>query len=169
MSNKKSFVQDWLLVPLVIILLLGLFLYVSLGNFNRQKTGQENAASQVIVKDSNQLLLNYLKSPVDSDKSHDADVADLINYYYINKNDGIFNQLRLVTEEFFTKSSIETDYSSYSIEITFPDKEFVIESEKSRTQQVLRKELARTIMPTSYNNRFIEIKLFIVTTKFVSK
>ena len=169
MLNKKSQVEDWLPLLLIIVVLFFFVSCVAIGNFNRHRTTDEAITSQFIVKDSSQQLLNYLKSPVKLDNMNNDNVADALNYYYLNKNDALLKQIKSATDDFFSKSSIETDYSSYSLEIKYPDNEIFVESERSRTQQVLRKELATTVIPISHTDKFIHVKLFMATTKFVAK
>ena len=201
MLNKKSQAED--LFPLIIAIGIALFLffYLSVGYYSQNDIIRNVIASQVIIRDSDQQLLNYLKIPVKFDKLSDADIADLIVYYYFNKNNDALNQLKFTSDEFFSKSPLETDYSSWFVEIIYSDKELTIESEKSRifiggsietsSEQyisdksqkqldfpattnnkpvfVLKKELTKTIIPTYYGGQYIEVKLFIVTTKqFIS-
>lgn len=169
MPNKKAQVEDWLPLLLIIVVLLFFVSCTAIGNFNRHRIVDQAVTSQFIIKDSSQQLLNYLKSPIKLDNMNDANVADALNYYYLKKNDALLKQIKVATDDFFSKSSIETDYSSYSIEIKYPDDEILVESERSRMQQVLRKELVATIIPISNTDKIIQIKLFIVTTKFATK
>lgn len=169
MPNKKAVIEDWLPLLLIIVVLLFFVSCTAIGNFNRHRIIDQAVTSQFIIKDSSQQLLNYLKSPIKLDNMNDANVADALNYYYLKKNDALLKQIKVATDDFFSKSSIETDYSSYSIEIKYPDDEILIESERSRMQQVLRKELVATIIPISNTDKIIQIKLFIVTTKFATK
>ena len=179
MLNKKSQVEDWLpLLLLTVIAVFAIFFYISYSNFGRNLAVKEKADSDVTIKESNQILLNYLKSPIIIDKISDANIADAISYYSITGDAGLLNKIKTATDGFFSKSRIETDYSSWSLEIKYRGKELIIESEKSKilsisnvqseTQLVQKKELTQTIIPTHYNDQFIEIRLFILTTKPVS-
>ena len=137
MPNKNKFLrksQAEDLFPLLIAIGIALFLffYLSVGYYSQNDIIKEVVSSQVIIRDSDQQLINYLKTPVKSDKFPDSDIADLIISYYFNKNDDTLNQLKLSSDEFLSKSSLETDYSSWSVNIIYSDKELKIESEKSR-------------------------------------
>ena len=169
MSNKKSQVEDWLPLILIIVVLLFVLLYISFSEFGSEKTAQELIAKKIQIRDAHDILSNYLKSPLGLEKISDANIADGIGYYSIREDAELLSKLQIATDEFFSKSSLSTDYSSYSLEITYAGKELVLESEESRTQMVTREELSRTAIPTAYNGDLIIIKLFIVTTRFASK
>lgn len=167
MSNKKSAAEDLFSLTIMVVVVLLMIFYFSTPLFGQQSSYKNIVAAQVVVKDSSQQLINYLKTHV-SGNLPNTNVADIISYYYFDRSDGLLNQLKAATEEFFSKSSLEKDYSSWSLELIYPGKELAIESERSRTQQVLRKELSRILLPIHYTGQFVEIRLFIVTTKFVS-
>lgn len=182
MQNKKAQVEDWLPLMLIIVVLFFFVSCTAIGNLSRHKTIDSAVTSRLIVKDSSQQLLNYLKSPVKLDNMNDVNVADALNYYYLNKNDKLLSQIKAATDEFFSKSSIETDYASYSIEIAYPNKDIVIEPEKLRKQKLIinqmkkendlskikiseRKEMDAAIIPIFNTDKIIQIKLFMITTK----
>ena len=164
MSNKKSQVEDYLPFLGMIVILFMVLAYISYFNIEAGKDSKERIASEIVVKDSGQLLINYLGSPLGK---HDSNIAEGMGLYYIDKNPEILSQLNTATENFFSSSSIETDYSTWSLEITQDNDDLVIESQRAKTQHILRKEIARTIIPT-HGGSLIEVKLFIVTTRFVS-
>ena len=163
MSNKKSQVEDWLPLLGIIVVLLLVLAYISYFNIKTGNDSRERIASQIIVKDSGQLLLNYLGSPFDE---YETNIAGGMGIYYIYNNPEILSQLNIVAENFFSSSSLETDYSTWSLEINHNDDNIIIESQRAKTQHILRKEIARTIIPAHYGG-LIEVKLFIVTTRFV--
>lgn len=166
MSNKKSQIEDWLPLFGIIVVLLMVLAYISYFNLKSGRDQRERINSQIIVKDSGQLLLNYLNGPLGS-KYPGVNIAEGMSMYYADKDNEILIQLNVVSEIFFSKSSLETDYSTWSIEINHKDDRIVIEPQKAKTQQILRKEVARTAIPTHYGN-LIEVNLFIVTTRFAS-
>ena len=163
MSNKKSQVEDYLPLLGMIVILFMVMAYISYFNIKTGKDLRERVASEVIVKDSGQLLINYLSSPLDK---YDANIAEGISIYHIDKNPDILSQLNIATENFFSRSSFETDYSTWSLEISHNDNLLIMESQRAKTQHILRKEIARTVIPVQ-GGSLIEVKLFIVTTKFV--
>ena len=169
MLNKKSQVEDWLPLILIIIVLLFVLLYISYAQFGSERTAQEIIGKKIVVKDSQDILLNYLKSPINLEKFPDANIADALSYYSIREDVDLLLRLQAATNSYFSKSSLETDYSSYSLEISYAGKELVIESEKSRTNMVAREFLSATAIPTPYKDDLIQLKLFLVTTRFVSK
>lgn len=163
MSNKKSQVEDWLPLLGIIVVLLLVLAYISYFNIKTGNDSREKINSQIIVKDSGQLLINYLNSPFEESETN---IAEGTSIYYFDKNPEILSQLNIATENFFSSSSLETDYSTWSLEINYNDDILIIESQRAKTQHILRKEIARTIIPTHHGS-LIEIKLFIVTTRFV--
>ena len=169
MSNKKaSVIADWLPLMLIIVVLLCVLLFASLGEFGKEKTVQQYVAEKIQIRDAHDILSNYLKSPLDLNGFPQANIADGIASYSIKEDAQMLQKIQASTDEFFSKSSLETDYSLYSLEISYAGKEFVVESEKSRTQMSTRKLLSETAIPMPYNNGVIQIKLFIVTITFAS-
>ncbi len=166
MSNKKAQVEDWLPLILTIIVLVIIILFLSFMSLNKNKVAREQIKEQIIVKDAAQLLLNYLKNEVKLEDSSTT-AADEITKYFLVENENMLNQIKRITNEFFSNSNIETSYSTWSLEIRHKDKEIIIDSERARREQILRKEISRTIIP-AYNTELIELRLFIVTTRFVS-
>lgn len=164
MLNKKSQVEDYLPLLGIIVVLFMVVAYISYFNIKTGNDSRERVASQVIVKDSGQLLINYLGSHFGK---YENNIAEGIGIYYIDNNQEILSQLKIATENFFSSSSLETDYSTWSLEISHNDNPLIIESQSAKTQQILRKEIARTVVPM-HSGSLIEVKLFIVTTKFVT-
>ena len=168
MSNKKTAViQHWLPMILMILVLIFVMLYISLGKFGNENTIQQYVAEKIQIRDAHDILLNYLKSPLNLNGFPQANIADGISIYSIKENPELLGKIQSESEAFFSKSSLETDYSSYSLDIQYSGKEMVIESEKSRTQMVTRKLLSVTAIPTAYKDDLIQLKLFLVTTRFV--
>lgn len=168
--SKKSQIEDWLPLLTMIIFLVLLLLFISLSNINKNKKINERIELSILSKDSNQLLLNYLKSQSFVRNQQNENIADELNYYFMTGDENLLGQINTITNDIFSRSHLETDYSSWSLEIKHPDKkELIIESEKSRESHILRKEVSKILIPTYYNDKSIEIKLFFVQTKFVAK
>lgn len=165
MRNKKSQVEDYLPLLAIIVVLLVVMSLISYFNIKEQKDSRARVSSQIIVKDSGQLLANYLSSPFGN--SPETNVAEGISIYYLEKNPEVLNQLNTITDNFFSGSSFETDYSTWSLELNHNEDELIIESQRAKTSQILRKEIATTFVPM-HNGDLIEARLFIVTTRFVS-
>ena len=170
MSNKKSQVEDWLPLLFIIVALVIVILFISLSNVNRNKSLKEGIELQILEKDSNQLLLDYLDVPIAFENFGNANVADAINNYFVTEDKGILNNINLATKDFFSKTHLESDYSSWSILITKQrGREIIIESDKSSKQHIIRREVSKVFMPTLGNKDFVEVRLFYVQTKFVAE
>jgi len=161
MLNKKSQVEDWLPLLFIIIVLVFVFLFISIGNFNERRSSEERVSSEIAVKDSGQLLLNYLKSPLILDGSPSSNIADKLNQYFLTGDEDLLNQIITSKNEFFLDRDFESYFSSWALEIKHPDKRIlIIESERSKIRQIKREQISRIILPTPNNDKFIEIKLF---------
>ena len=112
MLNKKSQVEDWLPLLLTMIFFVFLILFFSFLDINKDKTTQKAVEFEIITKDSNKLLINYLRSPLAFDNVKNSNMADAINYYFITK-DKNFNKI-------LNKAKKETkgiDYNKFNLKI----------------------------------------------------
>lgn len=169
MLNKKSITHDLLALLSLILVLVFVFLYIILAEFGSATKTQQIIGKKIIVRDAHDILLYYLKSPLTISGFSESNIADGISYYSIKEDADLLNKIKIMTDDYFSKSALETDYSSYSLEISYAGKELIIESEKSRTQLVARELLSATAIPIPHKGDLIIIKLFLVTTRFVSK
>lgn len=167
MLNKKSQVEDWLSLVFIIAAIVIVVFVLSLINISKKNSSNEYASVLVMEKDANQLLHNYLSSSPGAVDSNNRNTADVINTYFTNEDPKYLSELNQITNDFLSNSEIETDYSTWSLEMKFNDKEITLDSERARKSRVLRREIARTIIPSYLNSGPIEIRLFEVTTKFV--
>lgn len=163
MPNKKSQVEDWLPLILIIVVLTFLLFYISFSEFESEKTAQELVLKKIQIRDTHDILSNYLKSPLSLEKIPDANIADGIGYYSVKDDAELLNKIQIATDDFFSKSSLGTDYSSYSLEITYAGKELVLESKKSRKQLSTKEELSKISIPTPYKDDLINLRLFLIT------
>ena len=166
MLSKKSQVEDMLPLMFIITAIVIFVLIFSLINISKKNSSNEYAGVLVMEKDANQLLHNYLSS-TDTADSGNQNMADAINTYFMNEDQKTLLHLNQITNDFLSNSEIETDYATWSLEIKFNGKEITLDSERAKKSQVLRREIARTIIPPYSNSGPIEIRLFEVTTKFV--
>ena len=167
MLNKKSQVEDWLPLLLTMIFFVFLILFFSFLDINKDKTTQKAVEFEIITKDSNKLLINYLRSPLAFDNVKNSNMADAINYYFITKDKNLLEQIETETNEFFS-STLETDFSSWLLEIRYEGEELKIESEKVKEKGILsRKSIAEIIMPAN-KDKFVEIKLFFIGHEFIA-
>lgn len=170
MQNKKSQLED--LLPLLLLIVLGIFsilIFISCTAV-REDRMKEEVEFQSLSKDSTQLLINFLKSPFALNDYENSNIADAINHYFLTKDKILSEQINTKANEFFSKSDLETDYSSWSLDIKYPKKKMItIEPEKSRKKMIQRKVISEVIIPTYGFDKFVEIRLFFVQTKFTAK
>lgn len=170
MSNKKSQLED--LLPLLLLIVLGIFSVIIFSCTNQVNENKLRAEVefQSLSKDSTQLLINFLKSPFALNDYENSNIAEAINIYLLTKDKNLLKQINVTADEFFSKGDLETDYSSWSLDIKYPEKNRItIEPEKSRKKMIQRKVISEVIIPTSGFDKFIEIRLFFVQTKFTAK
>ena len=161
MRDKKSQVEDWVPLMFIIVFLVVLFFFVAFTNKSSSATLAEFSGNQIIAKDASQIVLDYLRySP------ENKNAASILSEYFLTKDPQKLHDLKRLTNEFFSKSSLETDYSTWSLEFHYGEETIIIETDRAN-EQVLRKEISRTYIP-SYGKDAIELRLFIVTTRFVS-
>ncbi|MBI2557957.1 hypothetical protein HYW20_01435 [Candidatus Woesearchaeota archaeon] len=162
MQNKKSQVEDWLPLLGIIIFMVILLVFYPSHSIAGTKAANNKIDFDVMSKDSDQLLLNYLKIKLD-----DKNIADAIVTYQLTKDSALLNQMKSNADNFFSKSDLNTESSTWSLEMKpFDENMIIVEPERARTDYILRKELSRTLIPAYYFNKPIEIKLFLVQTKY---
>jgi hypothetical protein len=167
MQNKRSQVEDSFGLIIGVVFLVLLVAGTSFASIHSKKTARESVSSEIVITNSGQHLLNFLRNPVVF-KGYNTNVAGAIDMYYNGDDKQIINLIESEAYSYFSESSIETDYSSWSIELSYAGKETIIESERSRTQMVLRKQLSIIKLPSASNEN-IDPKLFLITTGFVAK
>ena len=168
MSNKKSQMQDF--IPLVLLIIIGFFVILFFSQCTKIKTttAAKNAELEFISKDSEKLLINFLNTQI-SLETQDNSIAEAINLYFTTQDENLLEHINTRANEFFSKSELENDYSSWSLEIQYPGKKtIIIEPEKSRKNMIQRKLVSKTMIPTN-SPESAEIRLFFVQTKFVAK
>jgi len=166
--SRKSQGEDLLLFFLAIIIIVSIALYFSFKGISQTSSIKERLDYTILVQDSSQSLVSYLRNPFTYKNLININMADALSFYFITNDEDLLKQVKIITTDFFSKSDLETDYSSWSMEIEYPGKKtLIIESEKSRTQYILRKEFSTINLPTNYYDKFIEIKLFFVQTRYV--
>lgn len=159
MLNKKSQIEDLLQFLFVVIVIVLIVLFFSLRNLNKTKAIKENIALQTNEQDSKQLLMNYLRSPSTFNNLRNINIAELINLYFITNDKNLLEQINAISIDYFSKSHLETEVVSWSLEMEYSDKKIIIESERSRTRFILRKKISDMIIP-AYYGKSIKIKLF---------
>ena len=166
--SRKSQVEDWLPLMAIIIFLVFIFLILSLLNLNRTTTINEILKMDTIIRDSGQYLINYPNSQI-SLNNKNITVAEAISYYAATNDENSLILLKFWADEIFSHSSLETDSSSWSLEIVTPaTKQVITESEKARTRYIARNEISSAILPMP-DKENAEVRLFFVQTKFVEK
>ncbi|MBI2102137.1 hypothetical protein HYT53_06010 [Candidatus Woesearchaeota archaeon] len=166
MQNKKSQIEDLLSFLAAIVIIVFVVFFFPSRSIAGTKAVQEKINLQMISKDSEQLLISYLRTPL----NNDVDVAEAVNTYFVSNDENLLNQIKTLAHEFFSKSYLETDSSSWSLEIRYPGKSsLIIEPEKARTNYILRKEISVVTIPTQFFDKQIELKMFLVQTKYVPK
>tara|TARA_Y100000310_G_scaffold67689_1_gene63047 strand:- start:3046 stop:3576 length:531 start_codon:yes stop_codon:yes gene_type:complete len=175
MKGKKAQVEDWLPTILLIVVLVFLFFFFSISSANSAEKSKEQIEFQTSSIDSKQLLLIYLKTPFELDAIQNANIADAIAYYFTNLDEELLKQIKTETNEFFSKSQLESDRSSWSLDLTNPKKikKITIDSEKTKKQisegRLDRKskiKLSETLVPSPIKDEFIQIQLFSVKTVY---
>ena len=167
---RKAQVEDWLPLLLIIFILIFIFVFISIRDINRYNDVKEKVEFQILSKDSTQLLINYLDIKSALSETKTGNIADDIIKFFATGDKSIIDKIKPKTDEYFSKSYLETDFSSWSMEINHPGKkEIIIESEESRTRHILRTEISKILIPVPSSNNLVEIKLFFVTTKFTAK
>ncbi len=167
MLNKKSQVEDWLPLLLTMGFFIFLILIFSFLDINKDETTQKTVEFEIITKDSNKLLISYLRSPFTFNNIENSNIADAINYYFITEDKDLLKQIEAETDEFFS-SALETDVSSWLLEIKYQRKDIKIESERVKEEGILSKtSIAEIIMPAN-KDKFVEIKLFFIGHEFIA-
>ena len=158
MQNKKSQVEDMLAYLLVVLVLFSGFLYYFVSNLNKEEKLQQQVKKSILNRDSSDLVLNYLRSPLDSIDG--VNIADSLNNYFVNYDSSVLEQIKIKANKFFSKSDLETEYSTWSLVVTYNFKELVIESDKPKEGFIERREISKVDIPTGYTDKVIEVTLF---------
>ncbi len=168
MQNKKSQVED--LLPLLLVMVLMVF-FLSCTAYSSKTEENKLKASiefQSLSRDSTQLLINFLRSPIELRNGETGDISEAINIYFLTKDEALFGQIENRAKEYFSASDLETDVSFWSLEIKYADKKTIkIESDKAKGY-VSKKTISVITIPTNDVNKPMEIKLFIFYTKFIT-
>ena len=158
MRNKKSQAEDLLQFVFVVLVLVVIVLIFSFKDMNRKKLTKEQLDFQTLSQDASELLAKYLR--LQFNEVDDTNLADAIGLYFSTKDDNLLKKIYALTNEFFSRSVLETDLSSWSIEINYPGKSpVVIESQKSMSEYPIRVEISNIEIP-AYNSQLIKIRLF---------
>lgn len=148
----------FLFTVVVIYLVSLLFSYSEL---NKTKALKEKVNLEIGNKDSAVLIINYLRSNVDFGNNKDINVADAINIYLTTNDKNLLEAINVVSNEFFSRSYLESGDSSWSLEIEYAGKQpLIVESENSRTKYTLRKQVSKITVPSYSSFNTIEIRLY---------
>jgi|SRR3989338_2790729 len=166
MQNKKSQIEDWLSFLVTLFFIIFVVFFLPQQSIAGTRAAREEINLQVISKDSGQILLNYLSTTLDNN----VNVAEAIGAYFLTNDENLLNGIKNAAHKSFSKSYLETDSSSWSLEISYPGKKpLIIEPEKARTDYIIRKEVSAEAIPTGLPDKQIMLKLFLVQTKYVPK
>ena len=169
MLNKRAIVGDLLQVATILIVLTFFYFFLISPASGSDVKSKERFEFESIDIDSEQILVDYLRSPFP--ELQNSNIADAILIYFTDQDETLLEDITLETNEFLSKSDLERSKSSWTLEIDHPIKDdIVIESlqvkstPQARVFYDLKKEVARTILPVSKQEP-IEIKLFFVITR----
>lgn len=166
MLNKRSQLEDLLPLLLLIVILVFLLMFGFITEQTRAKRTAADVNFQSLSKDSTQLLINFLKSPLNDN----SNIADAINNYFLTEDEILKEQISKQALEFFSVNYLETDYSTWSLEIKNPEKEeLIIGTERSKRDIISRKVISKIMIPTYDPNELIGLRLFFIQKKFISK
>ena len=175
MFNKKSQIEDWIPIILIVIIIIFIVIIIPVTNLTSNERKINRLSFQPLKIDSDQLLVNYLRIPVEIENFPNAEMADAINYYFSTLDEDLFDKIKTETSKFISKSSLESDTSSWSIIIENLktrktiriDSEKVLELESEgyiKTASIkIRQEVSKTILPSPVKDELIQIQLFKVT------
>ena len=172
MLNKKSQLEDLLPLLLLMVLLTFLLLFISCANTTKQSKLKEQIELQSLNKDSAQLMINFLRSPVVMENGQERNMADSISLYFLTEDKVSLNLLTGEAKKFFSTSVIETDSYFWSLEIKHPDGKTAgrIISDKGIGKSYMAKKKISTIkIPTSDPEKNAEINIFIFYIKAMAK
>jgi len=172
MLNKKSQVEDWIPTLISLLILVSIALFFPIFKASANERINEQIKFQSLSIDADQILVNYLGTPIKLENFPDADITDAIAYYFATLDENILKQIESKTDEFYSKSKLETDFSSWSLDIKNPEKKktVTIESEKAKKRKrelsdnrlydVTRREVSKITLPYPIKDESIEIQLF---------
>jgi len=166
MKNKKSQVEDWLPMLLLIALLIVVFFITLIPNIQKEKEKKKITEFQSLDIDSDQYLVDFLRTELEEN----LNVADTI-IVYLKDEEELMERVGKKAEKFFLRTGLETDTSSWSLEIKYRNKIITIDSEKvkstadKRVYYDIRRKVSSTIIP-HLDLSTIEIKLFFVSTNY---
>lgn len=166
MLNKKAIVEDVLPLILTILFLFVIFLLFSITKGCRSDIIEESTQSEILYEDSTQLLVNFLKSPLDTDYNPEGNTAEAINIYFLIKDENILKKINLNAEEFLSKSHLVTDHTYWELTIEYPgERNLIIRPEISNNYILVRPIISRqiissAIIPSHSSDKSVEIILF---------
>ena len=157
MRNKKSQTEDLLQFVFVVLVLVAIVLIFSFKDINRKKITKEQIDFQTISQDSSELLVKYLR--LRFNEIDNKNLADAISIYFLTNDENMLKHIHALTNDFFSKSTLEADTSSWAIEIMQSGKNtIIIESQKMKLY-ISKKEITSARIP-SYSGQVIQIRLF---------
>ena len=167
--SRKAQVEDWLPIILWVLVMVFLFLIFLVPTSITKEKGKKILELQSLNIDSDQYLLDFLSLPFEFNSNKNMNVADAINYYFFNKDENLLIQIKAKSQGFFSKTSLETDDSSWSLEfIHSKKKKFIIDSNKGKSSKNLnfitsKVEISKITIPTNNVDEFIDVRMFITT------
>ena len=173
MRNKKSQLEDLLPLLLLMVLLTFLLLFISCANTTKQSKLKEQIELQSLNKDSAQLMINFLRSPVVMENGQEINMADAISIYFLTEDKVSLNLLTDGAKKFFSTSVIETDSHFWSLEIKHPDGKIAVtiisDKDKGKPYILAKKKISTIKIPTSDPEKNAEINLFIFYINAMAK
>lgn len=162
--SKKSAIDTLLEILIVVIFLIFLYLFIAI----QSNSEKEDINYQLLKKDSTQLLINYLGTRLNFNNEELKMSSAILNYFEF-QDEALFQKIAEKTADFFSGSHLQTDYSSWELELSSGGKRKVIESEQTKSFQQSKKLASRIVIPLNDRKSFVEAKLFFVQTKFKEK
>jgi len=175
MFNKKSQIEDWIPIILIVIIIIFIVIIIPVTNLTSNERAINRLQFQPFGIDSDQLLVNYLRIPIELENFPNADMADAINYYFSNLDEDLLDKIKTETIKFISKSSLESDTSSWIIDIKNLKKRRTITIGSEKVSDIkrrgydqalyirIRQEVSKTILPSPVKDELIQIQLFKVT------
>ena len=173
MLNTKSQLEDFLPLLLLIFGLVFLFFFISCTIDIGKIKSKESIGLHSLSKDSTNLLLNFVRSHFPLENNENSNIAEAINVYFItedeDESEDLLESLEEKANDFFSNSDLETDYTSFVLEIKYPGKKAVIfgPGEKNYVLTTYTKTLISEMrIPAHDPDKFIELRSFLVRTKW---
>lgn len=162
--SRKSQAEDLLILIITVIVIIGIILVFSYNNINKTKIKKEKLALEINNQESGQLLINYLRSQLRFKNVEDLAVSEAISTFLSNEDEDLWMAIEQKSNEFFSKSSLESDKTSWSLIIAYNNKQFVLQSAAAKKRLLSIKEMSKISSP-HYGSNPIEIRLFLVQIK----